>query len=113
MNGDVWVLLAQGTDEPVESRWGGGAKSENSFVSIRLRVERVCRPLKGTDRHRCTVPIPHSHGSGFWLEQTCHILNGKDVDTALNELVGEVEVVLKSVLCLLGVGDVTGVAAGE
>lgn len=47
--------------------------------------------------------------SSLGLEKTGHILDTKDVDTFLDERIGEVEVVLKGVLGLLGVGNVTRV----
>lgn len=47
--------------------------------------------------------------SSLGLEETGHVLDTEDVDAFLDERVGEVEVVLKSVLSLLGVGNVTRV----
>lgn len=47
--------------------------------------------------------------SSLGFEETGHVLDTEDVDAFLDERVGEVEVVLKSVLSLLGVGNVTRV----
>jgi hypothetical protein len=53
----------------------------------------------------------YAHGSSLGLEETSHVLDGEDMDTAVDELLGEVEVVLERVLRAgLGLGDVAGVA---
>lgn len=39
------------------------------------------------------------HLGGLWLQQTCHILDTKDVDSFCNQLIDEVEVILQRVLC--------------
>jgi hypothetical protein len=44
------------------------------------------------------------------LEQSSHVLDSEDVDTAVDELLGKVEIVLESVLGLLRVGDISGIA---
>ena len=50
------------------------------------------------------------HPSCFRLEQPGHILDTENMNTLGDKLVDEVKVVLESVLGLLGVGDITGVA---
>ena len=45
-------------------------------------------------------------------KKTGHILDGKRVSAKINELLGKIEVVVKSVLALVGVGNITGVGHG-
>ena len=53
-----------------------------------------------------------SHLGSLGLEQTSHVLETEDVDTLLDELLDEVEVVLESVLGLVGARDIAAVANG-
>ena len=50
------------------------------------------------------------HSCGFWLEETSHVLDTEYVDTLLDELVDEFEIVLKRIFSLLGVCYVTAIA---
>lgn len=54
-----------------------------------------------------------SHCSCLRLEQTSHVFHGEDVNSAINELLSKVEVVLQSVLGLLRVGNVSSVALSK
>ena len=85
VNGEVGVLGTDGTDE----------------------AER-----NGVSKIRNTIDNRNSHLSSLGLEQTSHVLETKNVDTLLDELLDEVEVVLESVLGLVGARDITAVAHG-
>lgn len=50
------------------------------------------------------------HPGCLGFQQASHILDAEDVDTLVDELIDEVEVVLKSVFALLGARNVTAVA---
>ena len=85
VDGEVGVLGTDGTDE--------------------AEINRVSK-IRNLMNNR------NSHLSSLGLEQTSHILEAKNVDTLLDELLDEVEVVLESVLGLVGARDITAIAHG-
>jgi hypothetical protein len=76
------------------------------------RKEAKDRSASSSRSNKSEKEMVHAHGSSSGLEQTGHVLDTEDVNALLDELVGEVEVILERVLGLLGVGEITRVANG-
>lgn len=91
-------------DGDVNNIGTGGGTSDHARSSDTSSVVRVNMDRKfGMGLSNST----DKQSSSLGLEETGHILDTKNVDTFLDERVGELEVVLKGVLGLLGVGNVT------
>ena len=73
--------------------------------------------LSGRDdvssRRSSLLVLADLRSSSSGLEETSHILNSEHVNSLLDELVDQVEVVLEGVLGLLGVGEISRVADGS
>lgn len=78
----------------------GGDSSTGSVVGVDVNGEVRELLADGTNKDL----------SSLGLEETSHILNGKNVDALIHKLADKVQVVLKVVLAASGVRDISGVA---
>lgn len=87
-----------------ECTWMGRSGWAFLMAPIRLKEDASVSPS------RQFIAEVHIQFGSLGLEETSHVLDTEDVDTLLHELVNEVEVVLESVLGLVGAGNIAAVA---